>query len=69
MPLTPCCTDVFIVCDISHGLTESACLSVHLSASAANWTGALCIKTRDSHWKTTLRKLCTSATILKQSAV
>lgn len=30
MPLTPCCTDVFIVCGISHGLTESASLAVHL---------------------------------------
>lgn len=45
-----CCTDVFIVGDIIHGLTESGCPSVHLSASAANWTRALCIKTVDSHW-------------------
>lgn len=54
-------TDVFIVGDISHGLTESVCLSVHLSASAASWTRAL--------WNSALRKLCTCATTLKQSAV
>lgn len=35
--------------------------------SAANWTGALCIKPRGSHWITSLRKLCTCATILRQS--
>lgn len=39
MPMTPCCTDVFFVSDISHGITESVCL--HLLASAANWTNTL----------------------------